>query len=498
MSEPFITSRVRWAAATGIVAIGLGLRTWNLDAGVPYAVGVDEPQVANRALRMMQTGDFHPHFFDYPSLYIYVQLCAAIGTFLVGAMAGQYPSLASFTAADFYPVARLVTAVFGVATVVLTLRIGERYDPRVALGGGLLLAVMPLHVRESHFVLTDVPMTFFVTLTLLAALRAAERPSARRFAAAGLAAGLAAATKYNGGLALLLPLVVVAAAGWRGHRVLPALGAVVGTAAGAFLVAAPYTLLDLPGFLQEFARLNHEYRGSRDGPAPWITYFKHLRINFGEPAMAAAIAGVGLALTRAIRGPDRLRFGLLLLFPAVYFDLLASRSLVFGRYLVPLVPMLCLLAALSVVAAADAALATVGWRRMRGPIVALVAVVLLAVPLRHSLRFNRDLGRPTTREAAYAWLFGNVPPQARLAVERGALNPADGRYQLIFPRRIVDHSIEEYKRKGVRYLLTTSETWGPDDAHRAYFAGQAPVFVAAPSARRSGPEVRIYDLADRP
>ena len=34
---------------------------------------------------------------------------------------------------------------------------------------------MPLHVRESHYVLTDVPVTFFVTLTLLLSLRAHER-----------------------------------------------------------------------------------------------------------------------------------------------------------------------------------------------------------------------------------------------------------------------------------------------------------------------------------
>ena len=36
---------------------------------------------------------------------------------------------------------------------------------------------MPMHVRESHFVLTDVPMTFAVTLTLraLAAGRRASR-----------------------------------------------------------------------------------------------------------------------------------------------------------------------------------------------------------------------------------------------------------------------------------------------------------------------------------
>ena len=42
------------------------------------------------------------------------------------------------------------------------------------------MAVMPLHVRESHYVLTDVPVTFFVTLTFLLSLRAHERQNGCR------------------------------------------------------------------------------------------------------------------------------------------------------------------------------------------------------------------------------------------------------------------------------------------------------------------------------
>ena len=38
-----------------------------------------------------------------------------------------------------------------------------------------MLAVMPLHVRESHYTLTDVPCTFMVMVTFLMSLRANER-----------------------------------------------------------------------------------------------------------------------------------------------------------------------------------------------------------------------------------------------------------------------------------------------------------------------------------
>ena len=64
------------------------LRFWALRAGIPYAVQVDEPEIVERALNMMRSGSLHPHFFDYPTLYIYVQLVVACARFLAGAISG--------------------------------------------------------------------------------------------------------------------------------------------------------------------------------------------------------------------------------------------------------------------------------------------------------------------------------------------------------------------------------------------------------------------------
>ena len=96
-----------------------------------------------------------------------------------------------------------------------------------------VMAVMPIHVRESHYVLTDVPTTFFITLTFLLSLRAHERATVKDFAWAGVAAGLATSVKYPAGLALMMPLL----AAWMTREVRPsrliACGAVGGTAARA-------------------------------------------------------------------------------------------------------------------------------------------------------------------------------------------------------------------------------------------------------------------------
>ena len=183
------------------------LRFWALPHGVPFSVQVDEPEVMLRAVRMMKTGDLNPHFFDYPTLYMYLQAVVATARFLAGAMRGEWASLAQAPAEAFYVWGRALTAIMGTATVWILYRVGMRWDRRTALLAAVMFAVMPLHVRESHFVLTDVPVTFFVMLALLLSLRAHERGTAAAFAVAGMAAGLAAGTKYNGAVAVLIPLV---------------------------------------------------------------------------------------------------------------------------------------------------------------------------------------------------------------------------------------------------------------------------------------------------
>ena len=90
-----------------------------LDAGARRALllGVDEPEVMDRAVRMVQTGDFNPHFFDYPSLYMYVQAAVVVARFLFGAMRGEWSSLAqACRPTDFYLWGRAVTAILGTAT----------------------------------------------------------------------------------------------------------------------------------------------------------------------------------------------------------------------------------------------------------------------------------------------------------------------------------------------------------------------------------------------
>ena len=63
------------------------------------------------------------------------------------------------------------------------------------------------------------------------------------------------------------------------------------------------------------------------------------------PAFLLVLTGLGLGAVRAVRGPGRVRWTVTIVFPLVYFYFLSGQTLVYGRYLLPLLPFVCLLAA---------------------------------------------------------------------------------------------------------------------------------------------------------
>ena len=491
-----------------LLAAGL-LRFWALPHGVPFSVQVDEPEVMVRAVRMMKSGDLNPHFFDYPTLYMYLQALVATARFLAGAMRGEWASLAQAPHEAFYLWGRAVTAILGTATVWVLYRVGLRWGRQTALLAAVMFAVMPLHVRESHYVLTDVPVTFFVMLAVLLSLRAHETATASWFAIAGAAVGLAAATKYNGAIAIVVPLLcAVSTPAVRPSRTIAVLAAMAGMLA-AFLLAAPYTLIDLPVFLNQFARLSAEYRTVTPGQDPvWMTYLKHLRIALGWPGSVIVIAGLAVGIFRALAGPSRLKWLVAVLFPLIYFRFISNHNLVFGRYLLPLVPLLSLLGAAAVVAAVSA-LRYTGLTR-RGRNAAILALTLIAVgpPAYTSIAFDANAARVWTTEQAYNWLITNVPKGSRVTMESRQILLPDT-YRTTYLAQLRHRTLERFVAEGVEYLVASSQCYGaylnaaaggPQQYPQEYaeymtlFSQTDELARFTPDAAHPGPELRILKI----
>jgi len=493
------------AALAIVLAVGAVLRFWNIDAGLPYRIGVDEPVIAERAIRMMRTGDFHPRFYDYPGLYIYLQLIVGCVRFVTGAMSGLWRSVGEFHPEHLFLWMRLLNAAMGTITIALVYRAGARWGRWVALTAAALLAVWPNHVRESHFALTDVPLTLLTVATLLLSLRAYESGRLLWFLAAGASAGFASATKYSGAYALLLPLIAAGVA-HAPASVRLATAAVAVLASGvAFLLAAPYTVLDLPGFLNAFGALSEYYR-----PRPFAEgariYLDHVRVAIGWVGLAVCGAGIVWGTLRALRDNDLRRWALVILFPLIYFYSVSTKSLIFGRYLLPAVPFFCLIMALVIVDA-------VGWVwRLNRPLRTRAAILAVSLPLvlfpvvRAGVEWPAQYGRPTTQDVAYTRIRELIPKGAGVVVERSVLRLPDSLYRETNVRGMTVRTLEDYISKGTTYLVASSDAFGPvlerPAEHAAEYEAYQRVFgqpghclpAIHPTANISGPQIIICRL----
>jgi 4-amino-4-deoxy-L-arabinose transferase-like glycosyltransferase len=240
---------------------------------------------------------------------------------------------------------------------------------------------------------------------------------------AGIGLGLAAATKYTGGI-VVLPLITAGLSRARdpgGRRFvalwLPLAGVV---ALAAFIAADPYAVVDFHSFVNQLA---HQSAESDAGSKLGLTYgsgvFYYLwSITWGVgwvPAFAA-LGGAGLLVLRR----EWVTFALWLPAVVVFLAFMGLQGRYFGRWVMPIVPVICLLGAHAVISAADSA--AHAKPRRRAALAGLGAVAMCAQGLVYSIHSGLVNSRVDTRTTTRAYLLAHVPAGARIVVEPIAPN----------------------------------------------------------------------------
>ncbi|HMC77789.1 MAG TPA: glycosyltransferase family 39 protein [Vicinamibacterales bacterium] len=418
-----IVRRAHPAALAAIVLLGAALRLFPIWFGLPYPhARPDEVTTIGHAVAIL-AGDPNPHFFHWPSLTFY--LMAAV-FWLAGKVHGP------LSPAAYLLIARAIVALAGTATIVVLARLAARIAGGAAgLAAALFLAVAPLHVRDSHFALTDVLMTLLVTGSLALLLRALERRSIYDVAAAGLLGGLAVSTKYSA--AAIAAAMAAVQAIWfhesQDRRSLVVFG--VACAAG-FLTATPYALLDMPTFAADLAYDRAHLAGGHAVAVGrgWIYHpAVTLPHGLGLGIFAAALAGL-VPVVRHHRRPALVAGA----FAAAFAALVGSGQAVFFRYVMPLLPLACFSAAVAVTRGGAWMAARTGAPRL--PAVAAVAILVALPSVVNSLRLDLLLARTDTRVLAARWLAPQLRPESTLfdsggdytRLDFGALPFHDWRY----------------------------------------------------------------------
>jgi len=463
----------------GTFIVALVVRLAGIHWGLPATLEEAYPLKTAWTMSGLAPGshlDLNPHFFRYPTLYIYMNLVvlmivrAWLG--LTGHSSMEISALYLGDPTAFYLASRALTALLGALAAVPVYALGRRAGGRpVALLAATLVALNPLLIQKSQMIEVDIPLTLLVTVSLALSVVLADRGGKRTTLLAGAVVGLAASMKYPGFLGLI-PIGIALATRAKTVR-----GAVINlflatlAALVAFFVTSPFVLLDSSEALRDLAaermhlRLGHF--GSEAGFA-WQFYLRSwFTVLLGWVLGTLAIAGlVMFAILR--RAMWAVLGGALIL---AFWVTVAGWALKADRYLMPVVPVATIFAAAAIVWAFQKLP-----RRLAVPVLALGVLGFAAsdVP-----RWRYVLGRQQIdpSQLAKQWINQHIPDGSMCVVE--PYGPT-----LLSPLTVpTEEDLQQIREH-------------PDHPPSRYWLVPIPIFQVAPERTAVYYDPRLYGDAD--
>ena len=451
-----------------VLVIGGGLRFYGLNWDGGHWLQPDERQIYFIALdlgwpaslgeALSPESPLNPRFFAYGSLPIYLLRLAAV------LLAPIWPAVRDPD--NLHLAGRFLAVVFDLGTVYLTYRLacqlamrpwrpdrsaeagkgetasrlsGAEPVPWIPLLVTALASLAVLHIQLAHFYTADPLLVFFVMLTLSLAFDVARGAGRWQRVGLGLGLGLALATKVSAAPLVLVPLFAHYHAAVRAqalaersprqrlwlYLILQRMAMTLVIAAGAFFVTQPYVLIDWPTFVGHTLRESQIAWGRLDVPytlqyvGSWPYLYPAWQValwGLALPVGLAAWTGWVLLIVGWLRRAGWAA-ALILVWTGSYFavtGLLHAKPL---RYMLPLVPVLVILAGYLPL--------RLGWRRGRvrarqEPGRWLVVAgygALVVASLVYALLYVQIYAQPHSWITASTWIYRHVPAGSTLAVE---------------------------------------------------------------------------------
>jgi hypothetical protein len=428
-------------ALLAILCVAAGLRLWGALHDLPFSFYGDELYLMKRAMAM-GTGDLNPHWFHKPALLMYLLAACYGGYFAVGAAIGQFDSVQAFGAhflngvGPFLLIGRMLVLAAGVGVVWLAAAIARRVFRSAAAGlaAGAVAAVLTPLVASSQEIKSDVPCAFLIALAVYLYLDV-DRSTRRWFLARASFVGGAALGMHYYAIVLLPALALAEIVRARARHVtlaetarrLALLGALF---VAGFFVSSPFNFLDpAAGAYYMNKAGGATTTEARFEPDAAITFEPGVQTsvhalghfagvltrdsNLGWLLLLLTIAG----MVAAARRSEARTLAVLVIVPWVLFVVAAIVVFPFHaapRHMTAFLPLLCTLAWPGACLVASAV-------TRHGPVRSMVAAAVVALacvtPGAASVAANRDVSRIDSRVAAYRWIVGGMPRDARVLLD---------------------------------------------------------------------------------
>ena len=354
--------------------------------------------------------DFNPRFFNYPTLFIYMtggvlQMAKMAGLITIVNEKSYYVAHPE-EMARIYKIGRIFAAAFsavGVAALYYAMRFLEK-ERIVAIFGATILAITPAWVRESHFLLVNVPAATWMIFAFLMSAMAIRQEQKRYLWLAAICGGFATSTKYTSG-AILLVLVyswfhlAYQTKAWRSWGI--NLAMMVTLFAIAFSLGTPYLFGNWGQFLHD---LQFE-GGTKTGLPSLELLLNHFVYAQGTTLFIFTLIGTGILIYRWQRWQTNLVA--LFMLAGLAQQLISNADLM--RYIIPALPPCAILASYALHHVVDQ------WRRYKW-IKWGLAIVLLGPTLGYTINLLHQFNSADVRTTAAHWITKTIPHNTTIGI----------------------------------------------------------------------------------
>ncbi len=423
--------------------LGFFLRTYDLNWDQGFHLHPDERAIVLYALPLKVVSNFkeffsinsslNPHFFAYGSFPIYLLKFVAQALSIFNSNITQYGNINLL--------GRFISALFDSTTIFIIYLITKKISSRkTALIASFIYSISVLPIQLSHFYAVDTLLTFFITLTIYQLILFYENPNVYNALVTGIIIGFSLATKTSAialvsavGATSIIDFILLFFKNphkfhiWFPHvskylkKLIIELFIILSTSFITFILIEPYALIDFNEFwtqnLQQ-SQMTHNafifpYTLQYVGIVPYFYEIKNIFL-WGEGSVISILSFIGIFfIVKHLLKEDYQRKSqkilIMLIFAISYFAVVGKFAVGFMRYMLPLYPILSILASFTISFFEE----KITSKKLK----IILSLILATLIVSWTFTFMKIYTQPNTRVSATNWINKNIPVGSTITIE---------------------------------------------------------------------------------